>query len=180
MEGETIRDAILAVTGTSESRNRRPARARAHRAGSLRSDLHRTRARRALAGESGQNACRTAAAFISTTNAACGCRCCPPSISRTLSRPARCVRSARMLCRPFAVQQRLHAGAVARPLPRVLKQRCKLGTGPAKSNSAWQLALARVALAGRTKLAKKFLTNGGSLPDLCLALLNRNEFVYVP
>ena len=29
-------------------------------------------------------------------------------------------------------------------------------------------------------LARKFLAGGGTLPDMCLALLNRNEFVYVP
>ena len=34
----------------------------------------------------------------------------------------------------------------------------------------------------RTKrqLARSFLKSGGTLPDFCLALFNRNEFVYVP
>jgi hypothetical protein len=30
------------------------------------------------------------------------------------------------------------------------------------------------------QLAKKFLGSNGTLPDFCLAIFNRNEFVYVP
>ena len=29
-------------------------------------------------------------------------------------------------------------------------------------------------------MAKEFLTKGGKLDEFCLALLNRNEFVYLP
>jgi hypothetical protein len=47
-------------------------------------------------------------------------------------------------------------------------------------NTAWRLALSRPPRQEETLLARKFLTSGGSLPDFCLALLNRNEFVYVP
>ena len=36
-------------------------------------------------------------------------------------------------------------------------------------------------LAGRDSSSrKKFFKSGGTLPDFCLALFNRNEFVYVP
>ena len=47
-------------------------------------------------------------------------------------------------------------------------------------NTAWQLALSRAPRQEEIVLASKFLQSGGSLPDLCLALLNRNEFIYVP
>jgi hypothetical protein len=47
-------------------------------------------------------------------------------------------------------------------------------------NAAWQLALSRAPRKPETQLAKKFFSGGGTLPDFCLALFNRNEFVYVP
>jgi hypothetical protein len=47
-------------------------------------------------------------------------------------------------------------------------------------NAAWKLALARDPSATEQKLAKQFFAKGGNLVDMCLALLNRNEFVYVP
>ena len=47
-------------------------------------------------------------------------------------------------------------------------------------SKAWRLALGRVPRPPEKRLAKKFLSDGGMLADMCLALLNRNEFVYVP
>ncbi len=47
-------------------------------------------------------------------------------------------------------------------------------------NTAWKLALARPPKPAETQLAQGFFAKGGSLTDMCLALLNRNEFVYVP
>jgi hypothetical protein len=47
-------------------------------------------------------------------------------------------------------------------------------------NTAWRLALARPPRQEEMQLSTRFLRSGGSLPDFCLALLNRNEFVYVP
>ncbi len=41
---------------------------------------------------------------------------------------------------------------------------------------AWRAARAPQ----ETQLAAKFFQSGGTLPDFCLALFNRNEFVYVP
>ena len=46
-------------------------------------------------------------------------------------------------------------------------------------DSAWHLALSRAPRKAEIQLARKFLS-GGTLPDFCLALFNRNEFVYVP
>ncbi|HJZ97427.1 MAG TPA: DUF1549 and DUF1553 domain-containing protein, partial [Candidatus Solibacter sp.] len=47
-------------------------------------------------------------------------------------------------------------------------------------DTAWKLALSRKPHANETKLASEFFRTGGTLPDFCLALFNRNEFLYVP
>jgi Protein of unknown function (DUF1549)/Protein of unknown function (DUF1553) len=47
-------------------------------------------------------------------------------------------------------------------------------------NSAWLLALSRRPRPEENQLAVKFFKSGGTLPDFCLALFNRNEFLYVP
>jgi hypothetical protein len=47
-------------------------------------------------------------------------------------------------------------------------------------DSAWQLAFARKPTTAELKLSKDFLLKGGTLQEMCLAILNRNEFVYVP
>ena len=46
--------------------------------------------------------------------------------------------------------------------------------------TAWQLALARPPRPAEAKLAADFFRSGGTLADFSLALLNRNEFLYVP
>jgi hypothetical protein len=46
--------------------------------------------------------------------------------------------------------------------------------------TAWQLALSRRPRPEEMRLATEFFQSGGTLPDFCLALLNRNEFLYVP
>jgi hypothetical protein len=45
---------------------------------------------------------------------------------------------------------------------------------------SWQLALSRRPQAREVHLAREFFRTGGTLPDFCLALFNRNEFLYVP
>ena len=47
-------------------------------------------------------------------------------------------------------------------------------------NTGWQLALSRRPRTEESKLAREFFKSGGGLPDFCLALFNRNEFLYVP
>ena len=47
-------------------------------------------------------------------------------------------------------------------------------------DQAWQLALSRRPRPQETRLAREFFQSGGTLPDFCLALFNRNEFLYVP
>lgn len=47
-------------------------------------------------------------------------------------------------------------------------------------DTAWRLALSRSPREDEKKLAKSFLKSGAPLSDFCLALLNRNEFLYVP
>jgi|SRR5579862_2581304 len=46
--------------------------------------------------------------------------------------------------------------------------------------TAWELALSRPPRKDEKQLIANFLSSGGSLPDFCLTLLNRNEFLYVP
>jgi hypothetical protein len=46
--------------------------------------------------------------------------------------------------------------------------------------TAWRLALSRPPRPEEQSLAQTFFRTGGSLQDFCLALLNRNEFLYVP
>jgi hypothetical protein len=45
---------------------------------------------------------------------------------------------------------------------------------------AWKLSLARPPRSQETRLAQEFFRSGGTLPDFCLALFNRNEVLYVP
>lgn len=47
-------------------------------------------------------------------------------------------------------------------------------------DSAWLLALSRHPRPEENRLAQKFFKFRGTLPDFCLALFNRNEFLYVP
>jgi hypothetical protein len=60
-----------------------------------------------------------------------------------------------------------------------LEKDCGKPSRACEVKTAWKLALARPPLPAEQKLTKKFLA-GGSLAEMCLALLNRNEFVYVP
>ncbi len=46
--------------------------------------------------------------------------------------------------------------------------------------TAYQLALARAPRPAEAALAQKFFAEGGKLEEFCLALMNRNEFVYLP
>jgi hypothetical protein len=61
-----------------------------------------------------------------------------------------------------------------------LQSECKNRDRGCAITSAWRLALSRKPSKEEADLAKKFLVDGGSLSEMCLALLNRNEFVYVP
>jgi hypothetical protein len=47
-------------------------------------------------------------------------------------------------------------------------------------DSAWRLTLSRPPRIQENRLAQEFFKSGGTLPDFCLALFNRNEFIYVP
>ena len=60
-----------------------------------------------------------------------------------------------------------------------LQLECK-GVRTCEVRTAWRLGLSRPPNTTEKKLAQGFFVKGGSLIDMCLALLNRNEFVYVP
>jgi hypothetical protein len=61
-----------------------------------------------------------------------------------------------------------------------LVKECKKDSRACEIKTAWKLALARTPTPAERTLAGKFFAGGGNLADMCLALLNRNEFVYVP
>jgi len=57
----------------------------------------------------------------------------------------------------------------------------KCGSGvDCRINYAYRLSLARDPSPAEVSMARDFLSKGGKLEDFCLAVLNRNEFVYVP
>jgi hypothetical protein len=60
-----------------------------------------------------------------------------------------------------------------------LEKSCS-GRRTCQIDQAWQLALARRPRPQEARLAREFFQSGGTLPDFCLALFNRNEFLYVP
>ncbi len=61
-----------------------------------------------------------------------------------------------------------------------LVKECRKDNRACEIKTAWKLALARTPSPAERSLAAKFFSSGGNLADMCLALLNRNEFVYVP
>jgi hypothetical protein len=61
-----------------------------------------------------------------------------------------------------------------------LERECAKGGDPCRIRQAWRLTLSREPNQKEQRLALQFLSSGGALHDFCLALLNRNEFVYVP
>ena len=61
-----------------------------------------------------------------------------------------------------------------------LESSCKHRSKTCDVKLAWRLAFSRYPSPAESKLASQFLKNGGSLQEMCLAILNRNEFVYVP
>ncbi|MCC6589465.1 MAG: DUF1549 domain-containing protein [Bryobacterales bacterium] len=60
-----------------------------------------------------------------------------------------------------------------------LTSECGANTGCAVS-LAYKLAVARAPRPAEMTMAEEFFQTGSPLEDFCLALLNRNEFVYVP
>ncbi len=78
-----------------------------------------------------------------------------------------------------AVQQQLHARAV-----QCLRRATATGSAAAIADfqlrRAFKLALARAPKPVEMQMGREFFSTGGELADFCLALMNRNEFVYVP
>jgi hypothetical protein len=60
-----------------------------------------------------------------------------------------------------------------------LERECR-GDAGCEVRRAYRLALGRLPRPAESAMGAKFLRAAGALPDFCLALLNRNEFVYVP
>jgi hypothetical protein len=60
-----------------------------------------------------------------------------------------------------------------------LERKCGSNRG-CSVRAAYRYAVAREPSAGELAMARQFFAAGGPLSDFCLALLNRNEFVYLP
>jgi hypothetical protein len=63
---------------------------------------------------------------------------------------------------------------------RRLESECRSGGRGCEIDRAWHLTLSRPPRPKELAAARKFLAGGGTIAEMCLALLNRNEFVYVP
>ena len=61
-----------------------------------------------------------------------------------------------------------------------LRTECQGSGSGCEIRTAWRLALSRPPTAAEQRLSRAFLAKGGTIAEMCLALLNRNEFVYVP
>lgn len=60
-----------------------------------------------------------------------------------------------------------------------LERECR-GGADCELRQAYKLTLARAPREAELTMGRQFLNSGGRLPDFCLALMNRNEFVYIP
>ena len=131
--------------------------------------------------ESGQARAEPPQASICSTSAACGCRCLsafdqPDAITSCPVRPV----STHALQALSLFNSSFMQEVVARfrgAAGKVLRAGSKL----AQIDTAWQPGAGRVRrVQQRSRWRASFFKTGGSLPDFCLALFNRNEFVYVP
>jgi len=61
-----------------------------------------------------------------------------------------------------------------------LGRECGVDNRDCQMRRAYKLALARMPDAGEARMAREFFASGGLLEDFALALVNRNEFVYIP
>jgi hypothetical protein len=61
-----------------------------------------------------------------------------------------------------------------------LAKECRKENHSCEVKLAWNLALGRAPTRAEQDLSKKFFARGGTVAEMCLALLNRNAFVYVP
>lgn len=95
----------------------------------------------------------------------------PDAMSSCPSRPVstHALQSLSLLNSDFIQEQSRHFG-----------QRLRTEAPGNEVARAYALALARAPQPAEVKLAKDFFAKGGTLEEFCLALLNRNEFLYVP
>ncbi|MBI4904913.1 MAG: DUF1549 domain-containing protein [Acidobacteria bacterium] len=61
-----------------------------------------------------------------------------------------------------------------------LERECGKGDADCQVRRAYKLGLARAPRMEESRMAKEFFQKGGPLADFTLALVNRNEFVYIP
>jgi hypothetical protein len=63
---------------------------------------------------------------------------------------------------------------------RRLERECGPDGTPCQIRRAYKLSLARSPRPAEIAMGREFLAKQGKLDEFCLALINRNEFVYIP
>lgn len=97
----------------------------------------------------------------------------PDTLSSCAQRPVstHALQALSMLNSDFMAEQ---SGAFARRVESAARSR------QAQVATAYELALGRAPAEPERRLGQDFFRKGGTLQEFCLALLNRNEFVYIP
>ncbi len=70
--------------------------------------------------------------------------------------------------------------AQSREFARRLERECGGSGEDCRVRRAYRLALARAPRASESSMAREFFAAGGKLEEFCLALVNRHEFIYIP
>ena len=177
LEGEAIRDSVLAASGTLNLKAGGPPVRTPIETGSLRPHLHRVRARQPLAAAEGPdgNLSPVLVSAQQTHGAAADARefrsAGRDEFVRGTSVSTHALQSLSLMNSDFMAEQ---SAAFARRIETEAKGR------QARFRRAYALSLGRPPKPAENKLAADFFTKGGTLQEFCLALLNRSEFIYIP
>ena len=174
LEGEAIRDAMLACAGTLNEKQFGPPVVPPLSAQEL-TGLFDAKSKWPVTKDAGEHTRRSVyllvrRTFVYPLFAAFD----PPEVMTSCPQRPRTVVPAQALTLLNSPVAREQSAAFARRLLR------ECGDRPDDAvRRAWQLAFGRPATAAEIERARTFLRQRGALADLCLALFNANEFVYV-
>ncbi len=175
LDGEAIRDALLAVIGPFEPRDGRPFGFSRASPGAEAAQQQRSR----LAGLAEGRGSPSAAAFMSLSGATCGFRSSKSSTDPTPTRAVPAGRSRRSLPRRSVCS--IVSWLMTRP--ELSPPAFDREAGSHANSQVMQVSSDRIRPSRRTQAERQmiheFLGRGGSLDHLCLALLNTNAFIYI-